>query len=82
MCYYSSLRLTLCCEGTAAEIQYPASGGSDDWARGVAGIKWVYLIELPDKHHGFLLPTRKILPTATNNMEGLDRLATKIYETL
>ena len=76
------LRVILYCEGTAADIQYPASGGSDDWARGVAGIKWVYLIELPDKHHGFLLPTRQILPTATDNMEGLDRLATKIYETL
>ena len=25
--------------GTAADIQYLASGGSDDWARGVAGIK-------------------------------------------
>ena len=25
--------------GTAADIQYMARGGSDDWARGVAGIK-------------------------------------------
>ena len=63
-------------------IQYAASGGSDDWVRGVAGIKWVYLIELPDKQHGFLLPTSQILPVATTNMEGLNRLATKIFETL
>ena len=27
--------------GTASDIQYSATGGSDDWARGVAGIKWV-----------------------------------------
>ena len=44
--------------GTAADIQYSATGGSDDWARGVAGIKWVYLIELPGKGTGFLLPPR------------------------
>ena len=44
--------------GTASDIQYSATGGSDDWARGVAGVKWVYLIELPGKGHGFLLPPR------------------------
>ena len=70
------------CSGTAADIQYAASGGSDDWVRGVAGIKWVYLVELPDTQHGFLLPNSRILPVATSNMEGLNRLATKIFETL
>ena len=29
--------------GTAADLQYLASGGSDDWARGVAGIKYIFL---------------------------------------
>ena len=46
--------------GTASDIQYSATGGSDDWARGVAGIKWVYLVELPGKGHGFLVPPRSV----------------------
>ena len=35
--------------GTASDIQYSATGGSDDWARGVAGIKWVWIIDGSDK---------------------------------
>ena len=35
--------------GSPPGIQYLATGGSDDWAKGVAGIKWVFLIELPDR---------------------------------
>ena len=43
--------------GSAPYTQYLASGGSDDWARGEMGVKWVFLLELPDKgYHGFLLP--------------------------
>ena len=52
--------------GTASDIQYSATGGSDDWARGVAGVKWVYLIELPGKGHGFLLPPRYSVHTYTS----------------
>ena len=33
---------------------------SDDWAKGGAGIKYSYTIELPDTgRHGFLLPSNK-----------------------
>ena len=32
--------MNITCSGTASDIQYSATGGSDDWARGVAGIKW------------------------------------------
>jgi hypothetical protein len=35
--------------GSASDTMYVTSGSSDDWFRGVAGIKWVYLFELPDK---------------------------------
>jgi len=46
--------------GTAAKMLYPAAGGSDDWAKGGAGIKYSYTIELPDTgRHGFLLPSNK-----------------------
>ena len=34
-------------------------GGSDDWAKGGAGIKYSYTVELPDTgRHGFILPAR------------------------
>jgi len=47
--------------GSAAKMLYPASGGSDDWAKGGAGIKFSYTIELPDTgRHGFILPARHI----------------------
>jgi murein tripeptide amidase MpaA len=47
--------------GSAAKMLYPASGGSDDWAKGGAGIKFSYTVELPDTgRHGFILPARHI----------------------
>ena len=41
---------------------YRVTGGSDDWARGGAGIKWVLLFELPGGVYGFMLPPRFIRP--------------------
>ena len=42
------------------------SGGSSDWMKGEAGIKYSYLIELRDKgEYGFLLPPDNIIPTGT-----------------
>jgi len=47
--------------GSAAKMLYPASGGSDDWAKGGAGIKYSYTVELPDTgSYGFLLPSSRI----------------------
>merc|ERR1711860_138306 len=47
--------------GTSAILLYPAAGGSDDWAKGVAGIKYSYTVELPDEgRYGFALPARFI----------------------
>merc|ERR1711997_889686 len=58
--------------GATPDINYIASGGSDDWARGEAGIKWVFLMELPDKgFYGFLLPPRKIISAAKSVFQGL-----------
>jgi len=46
--------------GSAAKMLYPAAGGSDDWAKGSAGIKYSYTIELPDTgRYGFILPASK-----------------------
>jgi len=46
-------------------VLYTASGTSLDWALGVAGIPYVYSIELRDTgSHGFLLPPSQIIPNA------------------
>jgi len=46
-------------------VLYTASGTSLDWALGVAGIPYVYSIELRDTgHYGFLLPPSQIVPTS------------------
>jgi len=46
-------------------VLYTASGTSLDWALGVAGIPYVYTIELRDTGmYGFLLPPAQIIPTA------------------
>ncbi|CAF0839173.1 unnamed protein product [Brachionus calyciflorus] len=48
--------------GSSAQILYIASGGSDDWAVGEAGIKYSFCLELrpgqtgPDSNYGFTLP--------------------------
>ena len=34
--------------GPASTVNYEAAGASDDWAKGEAGIKYSYTIELPD----------------------------------
>ena len=46
-------------------ILYPSAGGSLDWAKGVAGIKYSFGMELRDTGtYGFLLPEDQIIPTA------------------
>merc|ERR1719158_270023 len=46
-------------------VLYTASGTSLDWALGVAGVPYVYSIELRDTgHYGFLLPPSQIIPTS------------------
>ena len=45
------------------------TGGSDDWAKGGAGIKYSYTIELPDTgRYGFVLPASKALKTGREAM--------------
>ena len=42
-------------------LQLLILGGSDDWAKGGAGIKYSYTVELPDTgSYGFLLPSNRI----------------------
>ncbi len=58
--------------GSAAQVLYPAAGGSDDWARGQAKIPYTYTIELPDTgRYGFLLPAPRIKSTVQEAFVGV-----------
>ncbi|KDR21622.1 carboxypeptidase B-like [Zootermopsis nevadensis] len=65
--------------GGAAATLYPASGGSDDWAKGAAGIKYSYTIELRDRgYFGFILPVQYIIPTGRESLAAVKVLADEI----
>ena len=54
-----------------------------DWAKGVAGITYAYLLELRDLgKHGFILPAWDILPTAEETWQGIVAAADSIVTTL
>ena len=61
-----------------------ASGGSDDWVKGVAGVKFAYTVELPDRgDFGFLLPASEILPVGqvrSKNKENCARFSQNVIE--
>ncbi|VBB32832.1 unnamed protein product [Acanthocheilonema viteae] len=60
--------------GTGADILAPASGGSDDWAKEVLGVKFVYLVELRPQLellNGFILNKNELIPTAVETWEGV-----------
>ncbi|XP_076679448.1 carboxypeptidase B isoform X2 [Andrena cerasifolii] len=62
--------------GPSADLLYPTSGASDDWAKGVAGIKYAYTLELRDRGtYGFLLPATQIVPTARETWAGIKTIA-------
>jgi len=60
--------------GQAPDTIYRVTGGSDDWARGRAGIKWVLLFELPGGVYGFLLPPRYIKSVGSSIMAGVEAM--------
>ncbi|VDM78601.1 unnamed protein product [Strongylus vulgaris] len=50
--------------GTGADTLYPASGGSEDWAKGKAHVKYSYLFELRPEEQvwdGFLLAENQVI---------------------
>lgn len=56
-----------------------AMGGSYDWAKGVAGIKYSYTLELRDTGtFGFLLPHSQIIPTGRETWAGIKTIAQEI----
>jgi len=70
--------------GSSPDINYYSNGGSDDWVRGELGIKWVFLLELPDRmggRHGFVLPAREIIPVGHSVFHGVRRAALEVRRT-
>lgn len=66
--------------GSSSGLLYPASGGSDDWAK-AQGIKYSYTIELSDTgRYGFILPVSFIEPVAKENLAGLRVLLKQIHQ--
>jgi len=58
-------------------------GSTQDWAKGVAGIKYSYTIELRDAgERGMILPAKHIIPTGEETWAGVyaaaRELATRI----
>jgi hypothetical protein len=62
--------------GPAGSTLYPASGGSDDWAKGDLKFKYSYTIELRDEgRYGFLLPASEIINSGEESMAFMRVLA-------
>ncbi|PSN48354.1 hypothetical protein C0J52_08084 [Blattella germanica] len=65
--------------GPATSLLYPTSGGADDWAKGAAGIKYAYTVELRDDGtYGFLLPASQIVPTGKETFAAIKAIAKAI----
>ncbi|KAK0427639.1 hypothetical protein QR680_010340 [Steinernema hermaphroditum] len=70
--------------GTGADTLYPASGGSEDWAKGKMGMKYSFLFELRPEENvwdGFLLAENQILPTARETWEAVKLIAQQTLST-
>lgn len=62
--------------GPAGNTLYPASGGSDDWAKGTMKMKYAYTIELRDSgRYGFVLPASYIQPSGKEALAALKAIA-------
>ncbi|XP_041377155.1 carboxypeptidase B-like [Gigantopelta aegis] len=74
--------------GTSSVVLYPAAGGSDDFAKGVAGIKYSYTMELPppdtadNNTYGFIVNPRDIPTIARDTWQGVKALALELHRTL
>lgn len=68
--------------GAAANTLYPASGGSDDWAKGSQKVKYSYTIELRDSgRYGFILPASLIQTTAKEALAAVRTIAAAVSVT-
>ena len=83
---YVVLYFELCC--ILSDLDKSA-GGSDDWAKGVARIKYVYTVELRpsddtndvDAHFAFLLPSSFIEPVGKETYVGVKGFLRSLIKT-
>lgn len=62
--------------GNGAFLLYPATGASDDYAAGAAGIPYSFTIELPSSgNSGFELPVSQIQPVVEETFLGFQAFA-------
>jgi len=63
--------------GPPSHILYAASGGSFDWVKATAGVKYAYALELrPDRMDpGFLLPADQIIAASEEAWAGVKHIA-------
>ena len=55
-------------------------GGSDDWAKGEAGIEYSYTVELPDTgRYGFVLPARYVDATVREAHRGMAAMVRELF---
>ncbi|KAK6107080.1 Zinc carboxypeptidase family protein [Brugia pahangi] len=67
--------------GTGPEVIYAFSGGSSDWAKQSANVKYSYTIELrPSKssNAGFILDKRELIPIGRETYEGIKVVIDKV----
>lgn len=68
--------------GSSANTLYPAAGGSDDWAKGFADIKYSYTIEMGDTgRYGFILPAAFIEPNGRDGYTVVETLSRHLATT-
>ncbi|KAG8238262.1 hypothetical protein J437_LFUL016442 [Ladona fulva] len=69
--------------GGATSLLYHSSGGADDWAKGIADIKYTYTVELRDTgSYGFMLPASQIIPTGKEIFAGVKAIAKSLLTKL
>ena len=67
--------------GHSATVSYETSGASDDWAKGVAGVKYSYTIELPDTgRYNFILPPSRIAGTVRDAVKAVKSMARELIK--
>lgn len=55
------------------------TGGSDDWAKGQAGLKYAFTIEMRDTgRHGFVMPANHILSSGKEALAAVRTLAQEV----
>ena len=65
--------------GSVPDLLALASGTSQDWAKGVAGVKYSYTLEMRDVgERGMIVPAQQIISIAEETWAGLHAVAVEL----